>query len=152
MRPSTRRLVWFAFIVLLLQVVVAIPVAIIFRWPYQFGGPGDPNSVARDVVFAGTAISAPVIPILVALAALTVLVRSPRWWGTLSAVAFCVVAVLIVIGGLGEAFAPSTPDVPRAVLITSGAVSAALGLTMLLLAAAELRDRVRAQRYVVPRA
>jgi len=125
MRQTTRRLVWFSLLILLQQ-VVATPVAIIFRWPYQVNGPGDPNNVASEFVSSGTAISAPVT-ILAVLVLLTLLVTSPRWWGTLSAALFCLVAVLMVIGSLGEAFAPPTFDVPRTVLVASGVVGGALG-------------------------
>jgi hypothetical protein len=38
--------------------------------------------------------------------------------------------VLTFIGSLGEAFAPSTPDVPRAVLVTSGVVGGILSVAL----------------------
>jgi len=78
MKTTTKRLVVFAILLLALE-VVAIPVAIIFRLAYQFGGRGDPSKVGSDFVFSGTAISAPVVPILLGLVLLILLVRSSRW-------------------------------------------------------------------------
>lgn len=145
MKPTTKRLVAFAILLLALQ-IVAIPVAIGFKLAYQFGGPGDPNKVASDFFFSGTAITAPVVPILLALVLLIILVRNARWWGTLGAVGFCIVALLMFIGSLGEVLAPDTPDVPRWVLVASGVVNAGLSLTLLLFALTDLRDRLRTRR------
>src|SRR4028119_2510524 len=43
----------------------------------------------------------------------TLLACSRRWWGTLAVVVLCLLGALFVFGGLGEAFAPRTPFVPR---------------------------------------
>ena len=51
-----------------------------------------------------------------------------------------------VFGGLGEAFAPPTPYVSRAVLIAAGVVYGGLGLALVLSGVADLIDRVRARR------
>ncbi len=50
-------------------------------------------------------------------------------------------AVFTFIGSLGEAFAPYTPDVPRAVLVTSGVVGGLLSVALLLSGVMELIDR-----------
>ncbi len=50
-------------------------------------------------------------------------------------------SVVFVVGGLGEALAPSTPDVPRAVLVTSGSVSVALAVAVLSAVVGRLRSR-----------
>jgi hypothetical protein len=52
---------------------------------------------------------------------------------------------LFVFGGLGEAFAPSTPYDPREVLIAAGAVYGRLGLALVLSGLADLIDRMRAR-------
>ena len=52
-------------------------------------------------------------------------------------------AVFTFIGSLGEAFAPYTPDVPRAVLVTSGVVGGLLSVALLLSGVMELIDRAR---------
>ncbi len=53
---------------------------------------------------------------------------------------------LFILGGLGEAFAPPNPFVPRAVLVAAGVVYGLLGLALLLAGILDLIDRVRARR------
>ncbi len=55
-------------------------------------------------------------------------------------------AVLMFIGPLGEAFAPYKPDVPRAMLGTSGGVGGLLSAALVLAGVMELIDRARARR------
>ncbi|MCG3209490.1 MAG: hypothetical protein FOGNACKC_03117 [Anaerolineae bacterium] len=148
MSRTRRRLISVAVLILVVE-IIAIPVAIIFKWPYQFGGPGDPNTIASDFVFLGTAISAPVFPILVLLVLFIFLSRSQKWWGTLGVVGFCLIGILMFIGALGEAFAPSTSVVPRLVLVVSGVVNGIFSVALLFLAIAELIDRVRVRRKPV---
>jgi hypothetical protein len=74
------------------------------------------------------------------------LARSRRWWGTLAVVVLCLLGAMFVFGGLGEAFAPPTPYVPRAVLISAGVVYGGLGLALMLSGIADLIDRVRTKR------
>jgi hypothetical protein len=61
-------------------------------------------------------------------------------------VVLCLLGALFVFGGLGEAFAPRTPYVLRAVLIAAGVVYGGLGLALVLSGIADLIDRVRAKR------
>ena len=61
-------------------------------------------------------------------------------------VVLCLLGALSIFGGLGEAFAPTTPYVPRVVLVAAGVVYGGLGLALLLSSIAELIDRVRARR------
>jgi hypothetical protein len=72
------------------------------------------------------------------VAGLALLARSRRWWGTAAVTGLCVVAVLTLVGSLGEALAPPPPDVPRAVLAASGAVGAAVSLALLAAGAPEV--------------
>jgi uncharacterized membrane protein YgaE (UPF0421/DUF939 family) len=83
---------------------------------------------------------------MVTLVVFVLLAPSRRWWGTLGVAGLCLLAVLTLIGSLGEAFAPATPDVPRTVLVTSGVVGGILSVALLLSGIAELRDRVRARQ------
>jgi predicted phage tail protein len=53
---------------------------------------------------------------------------------------------LFIVGAFGEAFAPSTLYVPRAVLVGAGVVYGVLGLSLVLSGIAELIDRVRTTR------
>jgi hypothetical protein len=116
--------------------------ALVFGWPAQFGGPGDPDDVAGDLVIRGTAASPPLFLMLV-LVAFAILVRRPGRWGTLAAVRICLLAVLTFAVSLGQASASPTPDVPGAVLVASGAVGGLLSLALLLSGIAELAARAR---------
>ena len=62
-------------------------------------------------------------------------------------VGLCLLAVVTFVGSMGEAFAPSTPDVPRAVLVASGILGIILCPLLLLTAIMELVDRARARRH-----
>ena len=145
MRPTTHRL--FSVAVLIFAVsVVGLVLAVIFQWPAQLGGgSGNPSVTAGELVANGTMTSLPLGP-WIALVVFALLARSRRWWGTLAVLVLCFLGTLFVIGGLGEAFAPSTPYVPRAVLVTAGVVYVLLGLSLLLSGIADLIDRARAAR------
>jgi hypothetical protein len=144
MRPTTQRL--FSVAVLIFTVsVVGLILAIIFQWPTQFDGSGNPNATAGEAVTGGTVTSLPLFP-WIALAVFAFLARSRRWWGSLAVLVLCFLGALFVFGGLGEAFAPSTPYVPRVVLVAAGVVYVLLGLSLLLSGIADLIDRARAVR------
>jgi hypothetical protein len=98
-----------------------------------------------DLITEGTVTSLPLFP-WIALTVFALLARSRRWWGTLAVVVLCLLGALFVFGGLGEAFAPPTPYVPRAVLIAAGVVYGGLGLALVLSGIADLIDRVRTKR------
>jgi hypothetical protein len=149
MRPSTQRL--FSVCVLLFVVsVVGGVLALVFQWPAQLsrtlegGGLGSPTVTAGDLVANGTVTSLPFFP-WIALTVFALLARSRRWWGSIAVVVLCLLGALFVFGGLGEAFAPSTPYVPRAVLVGAGVVYGVLGLSLMLSGIAELIDRARAR-------
>ena len=144
MRPTTRRLVGVALLLFAVSLVGAV-LALIFQWPTQFDGSGRPTITLREFILQGTATSIPVIPWL-ALDGCAVLARSRRWWGTIAVVALCLLAVPFVIASLGEAFAPDTPHVPRAVLVTSGVVGGLLSVLLLALDISDLLDRIRTRR------
>ncbi|CAN5663159.1 MAG: hypothetical protein ACR2N0_03450 [Rubrobacteraceae bacterium] len=137
MRPTTKRLVSVAALTFAASTFGAV-LAIIFQWPTQFDGSGSPNVTAGEFVTGGTATSIPLIP-WIALGVFALLARSRRWWGTFGVVGLCLLGPLFVIGGMGEAFAPATPHVPRAVLVVSGVVAGLLGLTLL---ASGVRDLI----------
>jgi hypothetical protein len=126
--------------------VVGLVLALIFQWPAQLGGgSGNPNITPGELVANGTVTSLPLGP-WIALTVFALLARRRRWWGTLAVVVLCLLGALFIFGGLGEAFAPPTPYVPRVVLVASGVVYGGLGLALLLSGIAELIDRVRASR------
>lgn len=144
MRPTTRRVVSVAILINVVS-IVGLVLAIIFQWPTQFDGSGNPNVTAEEVVTGGTATSIPLIP-WIALIVFTLLARSRRWWGTLAVVVLCFLGALFILGGLGEAFAPPNPFVPRTVLVAAGVVYGLLGLSLLLAGILDLIDRVRTRR------
>jgi hypothetical protein len=145
MRPATRRLLSVCVLLFIVS-VVGLVLALIFQWPAQLGGgSGNPNITAGELVANGTVTSLPLFP-WIALTVFALLARSRRWWGSIAVVVLCLLGALFVFGGLGEAFAPSTPYVPRAVLIAAGVVYGGLGLALVLSSLADLIDRVRARR------
>jgi hypothetical protein len=145
MRPTTQR-VFSVCVLIFIASAVGLVLALIFQWPAQLGGgSGNPNITAGELVANGTVTSLPLGP-WVALTVFALLARSRRWWGTLAVVALCLLGALFIFGGLGEAFAPSTLYVPRAVLIAAGVVYGGLGLSLLLSGIVDLIDRVRARR------
>ncbi len=149
MRPTTQRL--FSVAVLIFAVsVVGLILAVIFQWPAQLGGgSGNPNITTGELVINGTVTSLPLGP-WIALVVFALLARSRCWWGTLAVLVLWFLGALFVFGGLGEAFAPSTPDVPRAVLVAAGVVYILLGLSLLLSGIVDLLDRARAARRHSP--
>jgi hypothetical protein len=145
MRPTTRRLVSVAGLIFIAS-VVGLVLALIFQWPTQLGGgSGNPNVTPGELVANGTVTSLPLAPWM-ALTVFALLARNRRWWGTLAVVVLTLLGALFIFGGLGEAFAPPTPYVPRVVLIAAGVVYGGLGLALVLSGIAELIDRVRAGR------
>ncbi len=150
MRPTTQRLFSVAVLLFIASVVGGV-LALVFQGPAQLtrtlegGGLGDPTVAAGESVANGTVTSLPLFP-WIALTVFALLTRSRRWWGTTAVVVLCLLGALFVFGGLGEAFAPSTPYVPRAVLVAAGVVYGGLGLALVLAGIADLIDRVRARR------
>ena len=106
---------------------------------------GNPNITAEELAANGTVTSLPLYP-WIALIVFALLARSRRWWGAIGVVVLCLLGALFIFGGLGEAFAPSTPYVPRAVLVAAGVVYGGLGLALLLSGSADLIDRARPRR------
>lgn len=144
MKLTTRRLVSVAVLIFVVSVVGAV-LAVAFQWPTQFDGSGNPNVTAGEFVTGGTATSIPLFP-WIALGVFAFLARSRRWWGNVAVVGLCLLGVVFIIGGYGEAFAPSTPYVPRAVLVGAGVVYGFLGLSLLSSGITELIDRARTKR------
>ena len=144
MRPTIQRLLSISVLIFIVS-VVGLVLAIVFQWPTQFDGSGNPNVTAGEVVTGGTATSNTLVT-WIALVVFAYLARSRRWWGTLAVAILCFLGVIFIIGGLGEAFAPPTPYVPRAVLVAAGVVYVLLGSALLLSGIAELLDRARVKR------
>ena len=144
MRQTTRMLFLIA-VLIFISSVIGLVLALIFQWPTQLGGSGNPNITVGELVAKGTVTSLPLLP-WIALTVFALLARSRRWWGTVAVAVLCLLGALFIFGGLGEAFAPSTPYVPRAALVASGVVYGGLGLALVLSAIADLMDRIRRRR------
>ena len=122
MRPTTRRLVSVAALMLAMSVIGFI-LAVIFDWPgwARLSGRPSPTVTVSDIM-QGTLTSIPLPPMIVILA------RSRRWWGTLAVVALCLLGVLFFFATLAEV--QPNPYVPLAVLVGAIAVYGILSLSV----------------------
>jgi len=143
-RPATRRLVSVAALTFAVWVAGTV-VSVVAGWPARCGGPGDPGNVPGEYLSRGT-VFLPPLALMVALVVFVMPAPNGRLWGTLGVVGLRLLAVITFVGSLGEAFAPSTPDVPRAALGASGVVGVVLCPTLLLSGIAEPTDRARVGR------
>ena len=143
MRPTTRRLVSVAALILVISVMSFI-LALIFDWPglARLSGRPSPNVRLSDIV-QGTLTFIP-LPPMIALAVFTILARSPGWWGTLAVVALCLLGVLFFFATFAEV--QPNPYVPLAVLIGAIVVYGILSLSLVLLSIVELIDRAQVGR------
>jgi hypothetical protein len=145
MRPTTRRLISVAVLILVISIAGFI-LGAIFYWPSQVVL----DSSAGHNVTAGNPIQGNVtsipLPPLIALAVFAFLASRRHWWGTIAVVVLCLLGALFIFGALGEVFTPPSPYVPRMVLIATATVYSLLGLSLLLLGIADLVDRVRVRR------
>lgn len=126
-----------AVVVLVLNVIATI-VAIVLNLPSQFGIVG--TDAGSEFLSSGTAISAPVPPVVALLIVAAFAGRADRWrW--LGIAAGYASALMMGIGGYGELVGKPTEDTSRAVLVGSGIVflTIAFSLTALSTAAAVLR-------------
>jgi general stress protein CsbA len=136
---AARRLRSVTVVVLVLNVVAAV-VAVVVNLPAQFGGVG--TDAGDELLSRGTAISAPVFPVVLMVLVVVLAPRRDRWSWVGIALA-CLLAISVGIGGYGEMVADPTADTSSEVLIGAGV--AWLGVAAVLLALATLAV-VRARR------
>ena len=139
MDATSRRLLSVS-LALLAVMVVGTVVSVGQGWPAQFGGGGNPDDVAGEALTRGTALSPPLAPVVVFVLALLMGLRR----GVLrivGSVLLILVSLAFIVGGLGEAFAAPTDEVPRAALVISGLLAVGLGAAVVFAAAARLRDK-----------
>jgi hypothetical protein len=75
---------------LILQFIGAL-ISIAWKLPYEFGGTGDPDNVTQDFLTGGgTALSAPLVPLLIVAVFLILAARRDEWGRLLLAASFCV--------------------------------------------------------------
>ena len=76
-------------------------VAIALKLPYAVGGVGDPNTVAEDFLVHGTALSAPLVTLII-LVILILGVRRVGVWGMLAHILLILLGVVFTVAGFME--------------------------------------------------
>jgi len=113
---ATARLRRFTLAVLALNLLATV-IAVAVNLPAQFGGVG--TDASKEFLTRGTAISAPLLPVVMMLLVVLLASRRDRWsW--VGIVLTLLMAVMVGVGGLGEMAAEPTGDTPEAVLTASG--------------------------------
>lgn len=141
---ATPSLIIAAPVVVGLSVVAAV-VSILARWPHQFGGHGDRQHMVADFAGSGTAL-APPLAFLVLFAVASLAIRRSDVWGTVACALLIAISALMIVASLGEAFAGSTPDVPRAVQVFSGVWGTVAGALLAVLSIISIRAGHRGRR------
>ena len=141
---SSGRLMKSGSVVVLGIIILEAIVSLIARWPYQFNGPGAPDSVWPDFINNGTALAPPLV-LVVVLALLTLGVHLSGLIQLISGILLAVLALAMIVGAAGELLSPASPDVPRAVQLIGGAVNAALAVALLATTVGWLVARRRAK-------
>jgi hypothetical protein len=115
-------------------------ISILAHWPYQFTGQGNPDRMLRDFVYFGTLL-APPLPLLLAFGATAILVRREDRLGAIANAATIAICMVMAVGSLGEALAPTSPDVPSVVQLIGGGFGTILFMGLSALALQALVDR-----------
>jgi len=127
--------------------VVSTIVAIINKLPYEVGGTGDPNTVAADFITRGTAISPPLLILLVLLLCAGLTLRRD-WIATVGVVGIILIGVLALVAGLQEPIVWRTLQAPAFGLFEIGilvleSLSLLLALAMIVFGVLTLIERNR---------
>lgn len=118
--------------------LIATVVAIVVNLPSQFGIVG--TDASTEFLTSGTAISAPLIPVVSLLVVVALGGRQDRWrWLGVAAGYFS--ALSLAIGGYGELTAEPTEDTPQAVLVGAGIVFLSIALALAVLSSAAAARR-----------
>lgn len=119
-----RRLAWEAshprvlglWVTVLVLASLETVIAVVERWPAQFGGAGDPSQIDTQWMSRGTALSPPLFILVgLALAVVLLLVSRRPAAARVSGVMAAAVGLIGTVGSLGELLAPASADVPRLV-------------------------------------
>lgn len=102
-------------------------VSILARWPYQFTGPGSPGQVPEESLLLGTLLGPP-IALLVLFGVAVLLASRADGTGFVATVTLVPVLLTMVVGSIGEAASPRSPDVPHPVQLWGGLIGAAVYL------------------------
>lgn len=140
---ASARLRQFTLVLLALNVLATI-IAVVVNLPAQFGGRG--TDAGEEFLTRGTAISAPLLPVVLMVLIVVLATRRDRWSWVAVALAY-LTAVMVGTGGVGEMTAEPTADTSRAVLTTAGVAWLVVAVVLVALATAAL---VRARRAPAP--
>jgi hypothetical protein len=136
MHASTRTLTLAVIATIAYNVVLTL-LAIWQNWPSQFGIVGtDP---VKEWSVSGTAISAPVLPLLVLFVALVLLAGKRGRFRIVGDLLVLVTATLFVIGGIGEIAGAPTEDTPRSVLLWGGIQAILIAAVLIVLSVRDIR-------------
>ncbi len=127
---AASRLRWFTLALLVLNVIATI-IAVVANLPAQFGGVG--TDAGKEFVTRGTAISAPLLPVVLMVLVVLLAPRRDRWSWVGVALAY-ITAAVVGIGGVGEMVAEPTADTSGAVLTISGIAWLAVAAVLFALA------------------
>jgi hypothetical protein len=105
-------------------------VSILARWPYQFTGPGSPGRVPEESLLLGTLLGPPIALLVLFGVAVLLAPRADRT-GFVATVALVPILLTMVVGSIGEAASPRSPDVPHPVQLWGGLIGAAAYLGLL---------------------
>jgi hypothetical protein len=133
------RLRRFTLVLLVLNLLATI-IAVAVNLPAQFGGVG--TDASEEFLTSGTAISAPLLPVVLMLLVVLLAPRRDRWSWVGVALAY-LTAVMVGMGGIGEMTAEPTAETSRAVLTTAGIAWLVVAAVLVALATAAV---VRARR------
>jgi hypothetical protein len=86
-------------LIVLAENAVAAAVGIKERWPGAFGVTPDPDHIT---LLSGSAIAAPLVPLLLLVASIVLLLLPWRWLRIGGAVGAALLGILFIIGTLGE--------------------------------------------------
>ena len=128
---------------MLLGNLIGLVISVAARWPAEFGGVGDPDNVAREFFSRGTLLAAPLAPLVALVVSAFLALRAGGWLRVLGLVGLMVIGVLFIIGTLGEPQRPEASDPPVVFLLAWQAVFIAISAMQIVLAGAELFQRVR---------
>lgn len=127
---ATSRLRRFTLALLVLNVIATI-IAVVANLPAQFGDVG--TDAGNEFVTRGTAISAPLLPVVLMVLVVLLAPRRDLWVWVGVALAY-LTAAMVGVGGVGEIVAEPTADTPGPVLTISGIAWLAVAAVLIALA------------------
>ena len=115
-------------------------ISILARWPYQFTGPGSPGRVPEESLLLGTLLGPPIALLVLFGVAVLLAPRADRT-GFVATIVLVPILLTMVVGSIGEAASPRSPDVPHPVQLWGGLFGAAVYLSLSIAAVRALHER-----------